>query len=154
MRLGLAEVELRPESPVKRRTPAQVLVRALDPVQGTVQVPVPVQALVPVQAPVLRLLRVEEQRPVQAVIERWSLPTRRGVGWTTKKTRNRPEMLRMFTVSERRVPRLKHTRSMPERPNQAPVDTISAVREAVQDPHASTRTQAVGTLPASMEALR
>lgn len=154
MRLGLAEVESLPESRVKRRIAAQVLVRVLDPAQGIVQAPVLVQALVPGRAPVLRRLREAEQSPVQAVIERWSLPTRRGVGWTTKKIRNRLEMLRMFTGSERRVPRLKHTRSMPERPNRAPVDTILEVREAVQDLPASTRIQAVGIHPALMEALR
>lgn len=154
MLLGAPGLELRPESIVKRRTPAQVLVRALDLVQGIVQAPVLVQALVPVQVPALRLLRMAEQQVVQVVIGRWFLPTRTDVGWMTRKIRNRLEMPRMYTGSERRVPRLKLTRSMPERPIRQPVDSISAVMEAERAPHASIRIQAVGTRPALMEVQR
>lgn len=139
-------MELSPEALVKRRTPVQVPVRALDLARGIVQAPARVPAQAPVMAPVLHLLLVVEQRPVQAVIEKWSSQIRTDVDWTTKKTRNRLEMLRMSTVSERRALRHKLTRSTPVRPERQPVDSVSAVVEAVTDLLGSIRTRAVGIL--------
>lgn len=61
-------------------------------------------------------------------------------------------MPRTSTVSERKAPRLKLIRSMPpEEPNQPPLDNVTEVVEAVEDPHGSIPTRAVGIRPALME---